>query len=396
LALLPVVIGGGFALLLVLNALLQTIRRSPLGMAHTALAFLALLVVLAGLIQNQMTSEPSTGVNNAAFLIAAALVISGLITALLELRRPERLKDSRGVFSIGVGVLMALSAIGVPFAAAYTQLVASPSAASATPVVAANAGAPGATATGNVEQARQVFVRVLDVISAQTGLDQDTIAQQLDAGTSVAELVKAHKGNLETVIKGITGAMRPEIEALSKNGKMPPIQAALVLSQLENIVRIGVNRSLAGSRLGDFLRGGSPEATAEAVESTPAPDVTEAATPTLIPTFTATEPSTPTLTPSVVPTATPTRFRFQTRTPTPTPTEVTPCVALAKYNVNLRGTPALDGERLATIPFNTSIALYGRTGDWGWWLAQYQGQRGWLKADYLTLTADCNALPVAG
>jgi uncharacterized protein YgiM (DUF1202 family) len=220
----------------------------------------------------------------------------------------------------------------------------------------------------------------------------------LDSGTTVAQLVKSHNGDLETVIKGITSAMRPEIEALSRNGGMPAVQAALVLSQLENIVRVGVNRDLAGSRLGDFLRGGNPEATGEAVESTAEPGQTEAATATLIPTFTATEPSTPTptLTPSIVPTATPTRFHFQTRTPTPTPTEVTPCVALTKYNVNLRGEPSLDAQLLATLPFNTSVAVYGRTEDSGWWLTQYQGKRGWLKADYLTLTADCDALPVAG
>jgi hypothetical protein len=399
LALLPVLIGGVFALLLVLNALLQTVRRSPLGFVHTALAFLALLVVLAGLIENQTAVEPGTAPNNAAILIAAALVTTGLVTALLELRRPERLKGSRGVFSIGVGALMALSAFGVPFAAAYTQLAASQTAATVTPVVAAaNASAPtpGATPTGDVEQARQVFVRVLDVIAAQTGLDRDTITQQLDSGTTVAQLVKSHNGDLESVIKGITSAMRPEIEALSKNGGMPAVQAALVLSQLENIVRIGVNRDLAGSRLGDFLRGGNPEATGEAIESTSEAAQMEAATSTRIPTFTATERSTPTLTPSVVPTATPTRFHFQTRTPTPTPTEVTPCVALTRYNVNLRGEPSLDAEMLATIPFNTTVALYGRTEDSGWWLAQYQGKRGWLKADYLTLTADCAALPAAG
>lgn len=398
-ALLPVLIGGVFALLLVLNALLQTVRRSPLGLVHTALAFLTLLVVLAGLIQNQTVTEPSASANNAALVIAIVLVISGFIVSLLELRRPERLKGSRGVFSIGVGALMALSALGVPFAAAYTQLAAAQTAATATPVVAAaNAHTPGATPTGDVEQARQVFVKVLDVIAAQTGLDRDTIAQQLDSGTTVAQLVKEHNGDLETVIKGITGAMRPEIEALSKNGGMPAMQAALVLSQLENIVRIGVNRDLTGSRLGDFLRGGSPEATGEASERTAEAAATEVPTSTPIPTFTPTDPSTPTptLTPSIVPTATPTRFHFQTRTPTPTPTEVTPCVALTKYNVNLRGEPSLDAQLLATLPFNTSVALVGRTEDSGWWQAQYQGKRGWLKADYLTLTADCDALPVTG
>ncbi len=117
------------------------------------------------------------------------------------------------------------------------------------------------------------------------------------------------------------------------------------------------------------------------------------ATPSLTPTVTLTETPTITRTPRPTATATATRYQFVTRTPQPTQTLPTPCLALTKFNVNLRAAPSLDAELVLTIPFDNTVSLFGRTEDSAWWYGEYEGQAGWISGEFLTLTASCDRLP---
>lgn len=261
--------GGLFGLLLILNGLLQATRRSAkIGFWHTLLAFLTALLPLIGVIRAAQFGTAVPLLERGALLIGGALIVSGLLTALIEVFRPERLKASRGILSIGAGALLIFTTLSVP---GIAQNVLQPALATATPI---SIAAVRATATS------------------------------------------------------------------------------------------------------------APDGTAQPAAS---PTLTPIPSPTATLTATRAQPS---------PTPTATRFRFATRTPQPTPTLPTPCLALTRFNINLRAQPNLEAEVLLVIPFDTTVTLFGRNRDSSWWLAQYDGQTGWLKGEFLNVTASCAELPV--
>jgi hypothetical protein len=123
------------------------------------------------------------------------------------------------------------------------------------------------------------------------------------------------------------------------------------------------------------------------------PTSTNTATATRTPTLT----MTPTYTRTPRPTPTPTDTRrpaAPSRTPRPTETPVNPCVAQVSNNLNLRTEPRTDAELLITIPFDTSLAVFGRNEDSTWWYVAYEGQEGWVLGEFLLVTEPCYDLPV--
>ncbi|HEX2908694.1 MAG TPA: SH3 domain-containing protein [Phototrophicaceae bacterium] len=250
--------GIGFTLLFVGNTLLQLLRRRPVvGFVQTLLAFLAGLLPVAALVANQLQAAPLPLVSQLIPVNIGLLVLTGLIALVVELRRPERLKSSRAVFSLGLAALVGLAALTTPFTAETLLLT-------PTPFVLPTASyTPAASATAN-----------------------------------------------------------------------------------------------------------------QPVTITPTPTLT----------------ATVTRTPR--PTASPTPPIFSTFTPTPTATLPEPCSAVANYNLNLRAAPALEAAVLAAIPYNSFLTAYGKNADASWWYIRYEGQAGWVNGEFLTLAADCGALPV--
>jgi hypothetical protein len=264
LGLLLVITGGVFAALFILVGLVKAFAaQSRISFWDTLLAFLAALVTLTGLVESAMTAQPEPLPRRIALGIAAGLVVLGLLVMLLELRREQRLKGSRGVFAAGIGLLLAASAVIVP---RMSERILLPVLATATPIRVA--------------------------------------------------------------------ALEP-----------------------------------------------SPTAPGPSATPTQTPSPTVSATPTL------------TRTPRPTATASPTRFVFVTRTPEPTATLPNPCLARTLYNVNLRADPSLDAAVVMTIPFDITVTLFSRTEDSLWWFGEYDDQAGWLKAEFLDLSASCAALP---
>src|SRR5262249_3546880 len=109
---------------------------------------------------------------------------------------------------------------------------------------------------------------------------------------------------------------------------------------------------------------------------------------------TSTPTPTETRTPRPTDTATATLYVFVSSTPLPTATLPSPCLAVTKFNVNLRAKPEADATVEATIAFDNTVSLYGRSEDSVWWYGSYEGKQGWLKAEFLSLTASCDKLPV--
>lgn len=266
--LLLILVGAGFALLFVLNILVQTLRRQPkITFRDTLLAFLSALIPLAGLVATFIEEGTGSLARTALQVIGVVLALLSVFIVLLEMRRPEKLKNSRGIFGIGVGLLLLLASFTVPFT--FTRVLA-PALATATPI------------------------------------------------------------------------------------------------RLTEVSRVTL--------------------TVQPASTTTAPAVTPTFAVTVTPTLTRT------LAPSVTPLAT--RFVFVTRTPEPTATLPNPCLALTEYNVNLRALPEPNAEIVLTVPFNITVTLLGRTEDSVWWFAQVEQKTGWLKGEFLTLSATCADLPV--
>ncbi|MBA3872918.1 MAG: SH3 domain-containing protein, partial [Anaerolineae bacterium] len=66
----------------------------------------------------------------------------------------------------------------------------------------------------------------------------------------------------------------------------------------------------------------------------------------------------------------------------PTATLPSPCLALTKFNINLRSKPDSNAAVDATIPFDNTISLYGRSEDSVWWYGEFEGKQGWLRPNF--------------
>jgi len=69
-------------------------------------------------------------------------------------------------------------------------------------------------------------------------------------------------------------------------------------------------------------------------------------------------------------------------------------IAYPLYNVNLRSGPGETFEDLATIPFNTALAVSGRNADSSWLRVEYEGQQGWVATRLFTIEGDIESVPV--
>lgn len=117
-ALLLVAAGGLFTLLFIINLISQTLQQRPkIGFWHTLLAFLATLLPIIGLSAANLDGALSITAQQVVMLLAAIMIVASLITVALEVRRPQGLKQSRGVLGFGVGMLLLLSRFSVPMIA---------------------------------------------------------------------------------------------------------------------------------------------------------------------------------------------------------------------------------------------------------------------------------------
>ena len=64
--------------------------------------------------------------------------------------------------------------------------------------------------------------------------------------------------------------------------------------------------------------------------------------------------------------------------------------------VALRRGPSRAFEQVATVPAALTLPAYGRTFDTSWIQVEYEGQRGWISAQYLVWSGDVINLPVDG
>ncbi len=426
-ALLLIAAGALFAVLLFLNNLIKTFSRAEkVGFWDLTLAFMMVLLTLAGLI---VAADPQGGdygaITLAQVLGLGAVGVSVLIL-ILELFRPQRWKGSRGLLMLFAGAWMLLATVTVPLVAVYFTLEPE----DAVPTLVAEAAItedadstvdPTLIAAATAAEARarfgDLFVQVIDVVTIELAIEPAVILARLEEGIPLSELVAEYGGDVDRVIDGITTVMQDAARDSLARGEINMAQAALAISQMRFFVRIAVSSDITqlGRQFGrptpapgdptepsfsSLLTGLPPrdEATPNAA-ATQAPDVSFTPTWTATDTREPTPSRTPSLTRTPRPTETPypTIQRFATRTPTATATLVTPCLAQVDYNLRVRSSPEqinAPDNTLITIPFGTVIDLYGRSEDGLWWFTIYEGVEGWVVGEFMTIGAACDRLPV--
>jgi hypothetical protein len=389
--LLLLAVGGLLTLLFIIDVLVRTIRRSErLGVWEVRLAFFVALIPLSALIVNQWNGAADDRVETDTRWLALILIGFSLVILIAEIFRPQRLRQSRGIFGVGIGILLLIASVTVPFIAIYTSLSVSNAVVLPTPI-----NNTPQTAQPNEDPVAQTLDVVIGLIGDHTGLDKATITARVEAGATVAQLVEASHGDLNTLIDQISKAVSDQIPAWVADCHISRTQGALLLLGMKPLITWAVNNDL--NALADRLRE-TTQATREPGDTNcPSTLPPNADTPTLTApahTPTATATSTPSHTPRPTPSPTATRQPYVSRTPTFTPTLPNPCLAVMNYNVNLRAAPDPKAQVITTIPYQTAVTVWGRNAESTWWFALYNDQAGWINAQFITLSASCASLPV--
>lgn len=375
--------GGLFALLFVLNNLLQILRRRvELRFWGTLLAFLTIVPSLLALVETHADGTPNPLVQSGVTLIAIVLILISVVLLIVEfVRRPRNLVQSRGILGIGAGLLLVIAMLVVPLVSAFFAVPLD------SPAAVLDASAEVDEATLNARHNTRVLTNLVQAASTETGLDSGDLLLQLTGDTTLAAEIEAAGGDPETVLSDALATTRAQVEEQIAEGALPRLQGTLLLANLEGDLRARLTSRISSDEIETL-------APVILATDTPTPTPTQPATPT--PTFTATPTLTvtPSRTPRPTQTVTPTRQRFFTRTPSPTPTLPDPCLATVNFNLNLRTEPDSEAEVLEVIPFDTAVPVFATNEDRTWWFVRYGEQAGWVDGEFITRTAACDSLPV--
>ncbi|MBW4437132.1 MAG: SH3 domain-containing protein [Pleurocapsa minor GSE-CHR-MK-17-07R] len=395
-----------FTLLLVLNNLIKAVTRTEkVSFVDTLLPFMVTGLALAALVVSYSSEPRDENILPYTTVFALALAGISLLIMLIELFRPQRLKGSRGLLGVFAGLLLALSTFTVPFASTYFAL---PESETPAPAVAVAPASTEEAESISASQAEQLFKAIRDILADEIALDEVTVFEQLDQGVPLARIITDNGGDIERVVERLSGILSESLRRAAERGEIGRLQAALFLSQMDNFVRLAVNSNL--NNLGARFGGPTPTGTRRSLMSlltpspgapdqgdataTPQPTNTTRPTRTGTPTATLTPSTTPTQAPTATPTAT--RFVYASSTPTPSPTAVTPCIGSVNFNLRLRAAPSADSETLLVIPFGTAIEITGMSADGLWWQTAFDGQSGWVDAEFVSASAACASMPVTG
>lgn len=417
------------ALLYILYAVIQTVRgKTCLDKLGALLACLAVIIPLVSLALDTV-SAASQPILPAVILANAAivLVISAVIV-ILDYRRPQhQLGRSFGTLGLGVSVLLVAGLLSTPlilaqFPSATTQTSSTDFSGlrSDTLVPAAFSGdqMPFEAPTGQQMPAQVDNSDLQSVLQNETGLTTDELLAQLNAGSTIADLVTAQGGQIDLV----TSALTTTLEAAISEGAFPaPILDRLggdAASVASSAVQGEIPPMFLNSLLGGAMPQGNPPAgfgqpgaasgeqpafvipdvevtpTIEVEQDTVAQPVDNQQTAASVPMQTARATSTPLPTPTpfmfdVEPTAT--QVEAEVRD-TETQAAAQTCTLTVNFNLNMRAEPNIDGAWIVTIPAYTSVTSTGQNGE-NWWQVSYEEATGWVSGEYLTPDRTCDALP---
>jgi hypothetical protein len=288
---------------------------------------------------------------------------------------------------------------------------------------------------------------VAAVLSAQTGLSADELTTQLSGGSTIAQLVSAHGGDLQAVTDAIKAALDSMAAAGGREagmisrlgsdttsvaeqivqGQLPEREQQFVVAFLVTgaLPQFGGNGGAGG---GSFTppngsNGGNNGNDSSAVPLTATTPDAPVSQPEMtrqnasVPVDPTQEPATVTPVPYTPPPTSveqrPTQIVFPTASPTLEAPETTSeatsqtanttdtasgaanatCTLVTNYNLNLRDKPGKDGSIvLLSIPMGTVVTAARRTAD-GWYSVSYDGHDGWVTSEYAGVSDGCARLP---
>ena len=117
------VAGVVFSLLFIVITIIRAAQgREKVSFFETLLAFLALMLPLLALVNNNASEQPLPLVSATPIGIAVMVIVIGFITLLIEQRKPGRkLNQRRGILGIGIGVLLVIATLVVPLVSRLTS-----------------------------------------------------------------------------------------------------------------------------------------------------------------------------------------------------------------------------------------------------------------------------------
>ncbi len=304
------------ALIYLLFALIQSLRHKQQGIVAALLGLIVIALPLAAyLLAGTLLRERMIRLLT---LSAAVVFVGSLLVLLIE--RGNRKRDPRrsyGMIGIGVSICLALITFGAPLlitTTGSTTPTASETAVAAdttlrnvsavtrgavrnTDAQATDPAPPANLAAATAEPDATDPTAVAQVLMAQTGLTSDELTAQVDAGSTIAELVAAHNGDLDAVITAIASALDDLVAAGGRGGQLldrfgsdtTQIATQLVNGELAQGARFLLPQLIGGASAlpqfgggrGTFQQGGNggnfpgaPQATVEATS--------EASTPTAV------------------------------------------------------------------------------------------------------------------
>lgn len=396
------------AVLYVVFALIQALRKKQQGICAIILALIALVVPIAALVLNTDSAIRSALINNLT-LNAVIVFVGSILILMIEGRNPARTgSHSYGMLGIGLGVLIAVCSLAVP------ALIGTTNTAQTAGVNGVNPDTTGfqnvsQTTTGGTGSQTAITSAFAEALSTQTGLTSEELTTQLNSGSKITDLVSAHGGDLNAVIT----AAATGLDDLKTKGGM----ATQMLSNLGDDTTVVATQYVNGeleARARGFLTnllltGGMPNPPV-GVSGTPGAGFNAAGAPgslsgqntNQVASAPTAEPTQSVATPTEV-TIRPTLISFPSPTPTPVVTQViaeadatqvsATCTVTPIYNLNLRDEPNTDGKIYLSIPYGTQIVADGHTAD-DWYNVTYNGQAGWVSGEYLSKVAACGDLAV--
>ena len=253
---------------------------------------------------------------------------------------------------------------------------------------------------------------VAQVLSDQTGLSADDLNTQITNGSTLAQLISAHNGDLNAVTTAIAAALDQLVAAGGRTGQLvsrlgsdnSAIATQLVQGELpaqvqQRVVSILITGAAPSVPANDNAAGGgnpppggdTSGGVSNTNQSFPPPTNVPPTATTLLPTATVARP-----TPITFPTATNTPAAAATAQVTVAATSATAaCTLIPNYNLNLRDQPNKDtGAVLVSIPLGTSVSADQRTAD-DWYHVSYDGHNGWVDGQFASPSAGCSSLPLA-
>ena len=438
-------------LVYVLYALIQALRHKRQGTGAAVLLLIAAGVPAAALLVNS-ESALLTRLVNAFALNAVIIFVASLVILLIERRNRERDANcSYGMLGVGLSLLFAVAVFVAPVISTTTTAAAEDVATgqgdnvndtSLQNVRAMNSSTADETASDpaieTTSGGEDTVSPIAQILTEQTGLSIEELTSEIEAGSTIADLVAANGGDLDAVVAVISDVFDEMIANSGGQGQMLSRLGSDTATVATQIVEGGLPERIQQQLVLQLITGntaapaGGPDGAGSFAppEGTPgafppeggmpgAPDEESSGEPldAAAPdaesgdgAFTANAPEASESQPVVEPTATPqptqgvvrpTLIAFPTATATPVAEEITAtedsepdaltCQITIDFNLNLRDEPSTEGAILLSIPFGTTVFANARSAG-GWYGVAYAGETGWVSGDYVTAGASCTEL----